>query len=167
MLEPEQSFTTAPGSLSLSANPAGVGTPSINASAYEQGHVQDTPGDTSPLKQRDIPPHMADATNEMAQAEDRWAQALNALDRLYAQADNRKSELNELRREFIRANERATEMANDIRAKLIRSDERAIMDTDGLQELRTLIENTRTELGGKHTPSLSPRARATQAIYAE
>jgi hypothetical protein len=48
IIKPEPSFMTALGSFSISANPAGFGTPSFDTLMDRRGHILDTSGDTFP-----------------------------------------------------------------------------------------------------------------------
>jgi hypothetical protein len=66
---------------------------------------------------------MAEAIEEMAQAEDKWVQALKALDKLYAWLEDSKSEMDDLCMKFIHADECAIEMANDICTKFFCANE--------------------------------------------
>jgi hypothetical protein len=69
--------------------------------------------------------------------------------------------MDDLHMEFIHADERAIEMANDICAKFFCANEHATEVEDDLQEICCLIKSTRT------TSSISSCTRATQVIYAE
>jgi len=148
--EPDQSYTTAP---SLSADPEGFvsSTPAV-AADKGKGRAYSTPprseGNASPWG-REPPPQLSHANEE-------WAQIDSALNNWSAMAEKSKKDAIKHRQEL-----------SDLQTKIINSYHRASDTSSAMQGIRKMFDQVRARYEDQRVPSPSPRALATQAIYAE
>jgi len=149
--EPEQSYTTAP---NLSADPEGFesSTPAV-AEDKGKGRAFSSPSrsetNTSSWGRRETPPHLP-------HTEEEWAQMSDALKNWSAQAEKSKADAIKHRQELT-----------NLQSRVTNSYHRSSDTVNAMQGFRNIFDGLRARYGGQRAPSPSPRALATQAIYAE
>jgi hypothetical protein len=147
--EPEQSYTTAPGSNSLSAGPSTFATPSEVPLNKGKGRALSTPSQATSSSHRSN----RETSIHEPTTEEEWARLDDALRKWSQDVERSKEDITRDRRE--------------INNRLDSSDLRIHKLDDTIKDIRRTMSNIRTRAQSPAILPETPRALASQAIYHE
>jgi hypothetical protein len=153
-VEPEQSFTTAPVSFGPVAGSSTFRSPSPDVRVDKgKGRAEPPPsqgeGSSSRWSEREQPPHMAMASEE-------WAQLRGEMEVWAGFARENQEEAVRTRQDMDR-----------IHSRVITSYHRTSDVLDMVARMQNTMERLSVQGGGRQSPAASPRALASQALYAD
>ena len=152
--EPEQSYMTAPVSFGPVAGPSTNRPPSPKARVDKgKGRAVFAPprgeSSSSHWSEREPPPHMAIASEE-------WEQLRDSLEVWTTFAEQAKEDAIQIRWDM-----------SSLNSRVVNSYHRSNKVVNAIQGIRQTVERMSVRGEGENTPSTSPRALASQALYAE